>query len=105
MSDIEVNVGAVVMTSDGAELGRVAEARMGAFRVDVARRPDFWLAEDVVADATAETITLLIAESDAAAYKMDGPNDPDAFQSDVADKMDAKDVGAKAMYDGGARIR
>jgi hypothetical protein len=105
MTSIELNVGAAVRTSDGTELGKVAEARLGAFRVDVARRLDFWLAEDVVASATVDVVTLLIAESDVAAYKMDAPNDSDEFQSDIADKMDPANVAAQAMYDGGARLR
>ena len=49
---MEIKVGATVITSDNATLGHVAEVREGAFRVDAPRAFDYWLAENIVQEAS-----------------------------------------------------
>jgi hypothetical protein len=102
---MEIEVGATVITADNATLGRVAEVREGAFRVDVTRAFDYWLAENIVQEASEPEVKLLIGESDLGAYKMDHPNDTNEFQSGVPRGQEAADVAARASYDGGSRLR
>jgi hypothetical protein len=101
----EIAVGATVVTADGKELGKVAEVRDGAFRIDIRRRHDYWLGEDQVGEATAERVTLLVGESDLGGYKMDGPNDSNEFESGIPDELDPENVSARTMYEGGSRLR
>lgn len=102
---MEITIGAAVITADDATLGRVAEVRGGAFRVDAPRAFDYWLGEDIVAEASSPEVRLLIGENDLGAYKMDHPNDTNEFQSGVPRGDEAADVAARASYDGGSRIR
>lgn len=57
-------IGAVVVTADGEELGRVAEFEGECFKVDVSLLPDYWVAPDIVDVVTPETVQLLFTKAD-----------------------------------------
>jgi hypothetical protein len=65
--------GATVYTSDGDELGTVDEVRSEAFKVDVARMPDYWLPTDCVGTATATTVRLECSKDEVDEHKIDKP--------------------------------
>ena len=73
--------------------------------MDAPRAFDYWLAENIVQEASEPEVKLLIGESDLGAYKMDHPNDTNEFQSGVRRGQEAADVAARASYDGGSRLR
>jgi hypothetical protein len=102
---MKIKVGATVITADNATLGHVAEVREGAFRVDAPRQFDYWLAENIVDEASEPEVKLLIGENDLGAYKMDHPNDTNEFQSGIPRGQEATDVAARASYEGGSRLR
>jgi hypothetical protein len=65
-------LGARVMTSDGDELGKVKEVAGTCFKVDASMQPDYWLANDTIADAAGSTIQLAIPKDQVGDAKLDG---------------------------------
>ena len=102
---MEIKVGATVVTADDASLGRVAELRAGAFRVDARHQFDYWLDTAIIGEVGPDEVRLLIDENDIGAYKMDHPNDTNEFQSGVPRGREAADVAARSSYEGGSRLR
>jgi len=84
----EVQVGAEVVTADGRKLGRVKKLEGKAFLVDAPRQLDYWLENTLVKGATAERVELVIAQADLTPYKMDNPNDHNAFQEQSQQERD-----------------
>ena len=60
------SIGAIVVTADGEELGRVKQIAGACFEVDAPLQPDYWLAPDVIDVATPETVQLLLTRRDIA---------------------------------------
>ena len=54
----ELQQGQPVQTRDGQELGRIAEVKGTAFRVDVAMRPDYWLDSAAIQSVGTEGVLL-----------------------------------------------
>ena len=88
------------MTANGGELGRVKEVSESAFLVDAPRQFDFWLEKGLAKEATAERVDLAITEQDLGAYKMDRPQDHNAFRADVPHSADPATVRANVMGHG-----
>lgn len=65
--------GTPVFTTDGQEVGHVAEVRGGAFRVDVSWRPDFWLDLESVEAADGERVALRFDRGHLDANRVAGP--------------------------------
>ena len=84
----EIVIGAEVVTADGKKLGTVKQAEGGAFLVNAPRQLDYWLEADLVGNATAERVELLIKQGDLGPYKMDNPNDHNAFQEKSQQERD-----------------
>jgi len=75
MSDggVMPTLGARVVTSDGDELGKVKEVVGTCFKLDVSMQPDYWLGNDVIADATSMEVRLSIPKDRVGDAKLDGP--------------------------------
>lgn len=58
------SIGAVVVTADGEELGRIAEFEGECFKIDRALLPDYWIAPDAIDVATPQTVQLLFTKTD-----------------------------------------
>ena len=84
----EIQVGAEVVTADGRKLGKVKTIEGKAFLVDAPRQLDYWLEKTLVKEAKAERVELVIAQGDLTAYKMDNPNDHNAFQEQSQQERD-----------------
>lgn len=65
--------GTPVFTSDGEEVGHVAEVGDQAFRVDVSWRPDFWLALECVDASDSERVALRFDRGHLDANRVAGP--------------------------------
>jgi hypothetical protein len=61
-------IGALVVTADGEELGRVAEFEGECFKLDVRWQPVYWLTSDTIDTErlTTETVPLLFTRKDLA---------------------------------------
>jgi hypothetical protein len=67
--------GTVVFTSDGAQLGTVAELRTDSFRIDVRAQPDYWLPLSSVEGTDDEGIHLLHSEHSVDGHRLDVEHD------------------------------
>ena len=61
------------MSSDGEQLGKVAEVRGDLFRVDTSMAPDFWLQRSCVSWADASYVRIAYAASDVQSHKVRAP--------------------------------
>ena len=93
----EPTLGAAVVTSDGKALGEVKKVEAGAFQVNAPRQLDYWLELTIVGSCEASTVTLTVAEADLGGYKMDRPNDHNAFRDSHAASVDPANVRARTM--------
>jgi hypothetical protein len=59
-------IGAIVVTADGDELGRIKEFEGDCFKLDVPLEPDYWLAADTVDTTTSNTVLLLVRRAELA---------------------------------------
>ncbi len=66
-------LGARVLTVDGTELGRVKDVSSACFKVDVALRPDYWLATSYISTATPDTVQLTVTKDHLDTAKVDDP--------------------------------
>ncbi len=96
----EIIVGAKVLTSDSQELGKVKKLEGAAFLVDAPRKLDFWLQNTIVKSGDAEALQLSVAEGDLGGYKMDNPNDHNAFHESLARDLDPNVVRANTISRG-----
>jgi hypothetical protein len=64
-------LGAIVVTSDGDELGKVQEVAGTCFKVDASMQPDYWLGNDTIADAAGSAIRLAIPKDQVGDAKLD----------------------------------
>ena len=63
-SSVPPEVGSLVFTSDGDELGRVKEVSGECFNVDAPLAIDYWLSADTVESETNGTILLRISKEE-----------------------------------------
>ena len=84
----EIQVGAEVVTADGRKLGKVKKLEGKAFLVDAPRQLDYWLEKTLVKASTAERAELTIKQGDLGGYKMDNPNDHNAFHERSQQELD-----------------
>jgi hypothetical protein len=68
-----IRPGTMVYTSDGAELGKVAEVRGSSFRVDVSMMPDYWLPISAVSDTDGAGVRLSYGKDHIEDYKISAP--------------------------------
>ena len=88
----EIPIGAAVFTADGKELGKVKKLESNAFQLDAPRQIDYWL-EIALARAISDTkVELSVAEADLGGYKMDRPNDHNAFREAPPESLDPANV-------------
>jgi hypothetical protein len=66
-------IGARVFTTDGDELGKVKEVVGGAFKVDAAMQPDYWLPSDCVSSTTTSEVRLNITKDRLGDAKVEAP--------------------------------
>ncbi len=66
-------VGTRVVTADGTELGTVKEVSGTCFKVDVPRRPDYWLASDCIASGSGDQVRLSVTKDHLDTAKVEGP--------------------------------
>jgi hypothetical protein len=74
MATPRVEPGAPVYTSDGVEIGNVAEVRRNAFRIDISMMPDYWLPLSAVQGSTGE-VTLSCTEEAIEAQRIADPTE------------------------------
>jgi len=78
--------GTPVFTSDGEEIGHVAEVTAEAFRVGVSWRPDFWLDFECVAAADGGRVSLRFDRGHLDANRVAGPARLDGDGTDGPDE-------------------
>lgn len=61
--------GALVVTADGRDLGRVKEVKEDAFLVDAAMQFDYWLDVSLVKEADLRRVELTLDAGDLGAYE------------------------------------
>lgn len=66
-------MGQLVSTRDGHELGVVKELRDDAFKVDVAMKRDYWLSVGSILSMTGDGIVMDFDEETLDAYELDEP--------------------------------
>ena len=93
----QIAVGAIVVTADGKQLGKVKESSDGAFLIDVPRQFDYWLHANLAGEVSDERVTLTITESELGGYKMDNPHDHNEFMAEVPEKMKPGNVRDSVM--------
>ncbi|MGI8552865.1 MAG: hypothetical protein ACR2PL_19070 [Dehalococcoidia bacterium] len=72
--DAEPFVGARVVSSDGADLGKVKEVSAPAcFKVDAPLRPDYWLALDCIAESSPGSLRLNVTKANLDEAKVEAP--------------------------------
>ncbi len=64
------------------------------------RKLDYWLQNTIAKSANAETLQLSVAESDLGGYKMDNPNDHNAFHESLSRNLDPNTVRADTVTRG-----
>ncbi len=69
---LRVTVGSTIVSSDDEKLGKVKEVRAQAFKVDAGfLRRDYWLPDDVVAEAVPDDIVrLTVPKGEIAAHRL-----------------------------------
>lgn len=73
MPGSRVQVGMLVVSADGEELGRITALEEGCIKVDTLFAPDYWLADDLI-DAVPEGIVRLTLSREALnEARRDGP--------------------------------
>ena len=93
----EISLGAAVITADGKQLGTVKKLESSAFQVDAPRQLDYWLEVSLVRAADATKVEITVQEADLAGYKMDRPNDHNAFREGPAANVDPSNVRARTL--------
>lgn len=93
----EITLGAAVFTADAKQLGTVKKVEGGAFQLDAPRQLDYWLEATLVTSADAAKVELSINEADLGGYKMDRPNDTNAFHQQHAANLDPSNVRGGAL--------
>ena len=93
----EITPGAAVFTADAKQLGTVKKVEGNAFQLDAPRQLDYWLEATLVATADASKVELSINEADLGGYKMDRPNDHNAFHEKHAANLDPANVRGQTM--------
>jgi hypothetical protein len=69
----QVATGDAVLTSDGEQIGTVAEVAHGAIKVDAPLHPSFWIEGDYVVKSERGRTALTFERKDLGAYRMDAP--------------------------------
>jgi hypothetical protein len=69
-----ISIGASVFTADGKELGTVKEVSQQCFKVDAPMEPDYWLADDCIAEKSTERVDLLLTNEDLERVVQVGPD-------------------------------
>jgi hypothetical protein len=82
-------VGALVLTRDRTELGSVAEVAEGAFRVDVPRARDYWLANEVIATTREGFVELSFDAEAVKDFQLSEPGEVRSESPILDDQLDA----------------
>lgn len=67
----EFQLGAHVLTLDGADLGTVADSTPRAFKVVAPLEPDFWLSRDYIRLASTEEVRVDFSQADLESRKLE----------------------------------
>jgi len=73
MTRREVPLGAPVVTADGERLGTVKDVRGGAFKLDAAGQPDYWLPTSCLTDSGSGHLTVEATMDRIGELKVDEP--------------------------------
>ena len=71
-----IETGMAVISVDGEEIGVVKEVREDFFKVDVPRRPDFWLMREYIMECDHGEAKLLLPKSTLRRFKLGKPRHP-----------------------------
>jgi hypothetical protein len=70
--NVTPTIGTPVISSDGADLGRVKEISGDCFKVDAPMAPDYWLGTDCIAANSAGVVRLTVNKDSLGDVKVDG---------------------------------